>query len=81
MNIEEFVNYYLQNYRHEVLLNPYNGLVEFAKVFQEKLMKEAVEKTVFQVTRKRTPVIMLTLDANEYKDGDKVQVIICKKKD
>ncbi len=40
------------------------------------IMEEAVEKTVFQVTRKRTPVIMLTLDANEYKDGDKVHVIV-----
>ena len=43
MNIEEFVNYYLQNYRHEVLLNPYNGLIEFAKVFQEKMMEEEVK--------------------------------------
>ena len=43
MNIEIFVNNYLQNYRHEILLNPYNGLVEFAKVFQEKLMGNAVK--------------------------------------
>lgn len=42
MNIEEFVNDYLQEHRHDVLLNPYNGLVGFAKAFQEKVMEEAV---------------------------------------
>lgn len=39
MNIEEFVNTYLQEHRHDVLLNPYNGLVEFVKAFQEEMME------------------------------------------
>lgn len=57
------------------------GIKEGYRRCREQMMQEAVEKTVFQVTRERTPVVMLTLDANEYKDGDKVQVIICKKED
>ena len=31
MNIEEFVNIYLEKYRHDILLNPYDGLIGFAK--------------------------------------------------
>ena len=57
------------------------GIKEGYRRCREQMMQEAVEKTVFQVTRKRTPVVMLTLDANEYKDGDKVRVIILKKED
>ena len=82
MNIEEFVNYYLQNYRHEVLLNPYNGLIEFAKVFQEKLMEDAVD---YEVGIHGEP-IKITFDkyvqrARGIFPGDKVRVIICKKED
>ena len=40
MNIEEFVNDYLQEHRHDVLLNPYNGLIDFAKAIQDEFEKE-----------------------------------------
>ena len=46
MNIEEFVNDYLQEHRHDVLLNPYNGLIDFANAFKNKMTKEAVEGRV-----------------------------------
>ena len=82
MNIEEFVNYYLQNYRHEVLLNPYNGLIEFAKVFQEKLMEEAVEGRVIlrDMYDDRGKDIDFTIPDN-LKIGDKVRIIILPKED
>ena len=82
MNIEEFVNYYLQNYRHEVLLNPYNGLIEFAKVVQEKLMEEAVEGRVIlrDMYDDRGKDIDFTIPDN-LKIGDKVRIIILPKED
>lgn len=43
MNIEQFVNDYLQDHRHDILLNPYNGLVEFAEAFKEQLANESTE--------------------------------------
>ena len=46
MNIEEFVNDYLQEHRHDVLLNPHNGLVEFAEALKAEALKEAVEGVV-----------------------------------
>ena len=76
MNIEIFVNNYLQNYRHEILLNPYNGLVEFAKVFQEKLMEEAVEGT-YNNSDWGTPCIDLPSPL-ELERFDKVRIIIVK---
>ena len=36
MNIENFVNDYLQEHRHDVLLNPYNGLIDFTNAFKEQ---------------------------------------------
>ena len=42
MNIEEFVNSYLQKHRHDVLLNPYNGLIDFANTFKEQMLKDAL---------------------------------------
>ena len=47
MNIEEFVNDYLQVHRHDVLLSPYNGLIDFANAFNERMMEGAVEGKVF----------------------------------
>lgn len=79
MNIEEFVNDYLQEHRHDVLLNPYNGLVEFAKALQEKLMDDAVDGEFLY-----TPYPTIALDDwkdYNFTDFDKVLVIICKKED
>ena len=42
MNIEEFVNNYLQEHRHDILLNPYNGLIDFANTFKEQMLKGAL---------------------------------------
>ena len=86
MNIEEFVNDYLQEHRHEVLLNPYNGLVEFAKVFQEKLMKDAlmkdaVEGEVVQDLKGVNRVKSFSKIPEWLYFGDKVKIIICKKED
>lgn len=50
MNIEEFVNNYLQEHHHDVLLNPYNGLIDFANAFKEQMMKEAVEGKIEEVS-------------------------------
>ena len=85
MNIEEFVNDYLQEHRHEVLLNSYNGLVEFAKVFQEKLMKEAVKGHILGEIRNQeddpyeiyAESDFLPLNG-KFKMGDKVKIIIVK---
>ena len=43
MNIEEFVNEYLKEHRHDVLLNPYNGLIDFANAFKEQMTKGAMQ--------------------------------------
>ena len=93
MNIEEFVNAYLQEHRHDVLLNPYNGLVDFAKAFQEKMMKEAVEGEVCgrvfdhinirfadSICKFLEPknISHIPADVSKYKVGDKVRIIIVK---
>ncbi len=81
MNIEEFVNYYLQNYRHEVLLNPYNGLVEFAKAFQEKLMQEqdAVEGEIqMRYSGSLCAKTIHAINEDKFKFGEKVKIIIVK---
>lgn len=79
MNIEEFVNYYLQNYRHEVLLNPYNGLIEFAKVFQEKLMEEAVEGEIqMRYSGCLCAKTIHAINEDKFKLGDKVKILIVK---
>ena len=40
MNLEKFVNDYLKEHRHDVLLNPYSGLIDFAKAFKRRLLDE-----------------------------------------
>lgn len=40
MNLEKFVNDYLKEHRHDVLLNPYSGLIDFAKAFKRRLLEE-----------------------------------------
>lgn len=76
MNIEEFVNDYLQEHRHDVLLNPYNGLVGFAKAFQEKVMEEAVECDLYYDGD--FLAIDLNMEALGYCERDKVRVIVIK---
>ena len=79
MNIVKFVNDYLQVHRHDVLLNPYSGLIEFAKVFQEKMIKDAKEgKIIFLLNG---DVAVNIGDTDEYKLGQKVRVIILPKED
>lgn len=74
MNIEQFVNDYLQEHRHDVLLNPHNGLVEFAKAFQEKLMREAVEVEVTETCG----IASVWIKTKQFKPGQKVKIIIVK---
>ncbi len=93
MNIEEFVNKYLKEHRHEVLLNPYNGVVDFAKAFQEKLMEDAMEGVIEEVSfnnGEQHNTIRFSFDEESLhvenriwfprcgKDGDKVRMIIIK---
>lgn len=79
MNIEEFVNNYLQEHRHDVLLNPYNGIVEFAKAFQLKMMEEAVEGVVMDFSSNQPrPQVDVYVDPNKYCTGDKVRIIVLK---
>ena len=89
MNIENFVNDYLQEHRHDVLLNPYNGLIDFTNAFREQMMKEAVEGYVtFNYDAQKEGLPCVTVIANEkplefyegrgFKLGDKVRIIIVK---
>ena len=41
MSIDEFVNEYLKEHRHDVLLNPYNGLIDFAKALNQEMIGES----------------------------------------
>ena len=69
MNIEEFVNDYLQEHRHDVLLNPYNGLIEFAKVFQEKLMEDSPKwRRIKAGERLPCPAYVWTIAYDNYPD-------------
>lgn len=88
MNIEEFVNEYLQEHRHDVLLNPYNGLIDFANAFKNKMMEDAVEGEVcipnVWVERKEGKELVVRAEISKelgLKFGDKVRVIVLKKED
>lgn len=82
MNIEEIVNNYLQERRHEVLLNPYNGLIEFSRFFLSEIMGCSVEGTVdskywgYKVIHPNTKQLETLLETMEH--GDKVRIIIVK---
>jgi hypothetical protein len=82
MNIEQFVNDYLQEHHHDVLLCPYNALVEFADSFKKKMMKEAVEGVVdfeyfgYKVIRPDLKQLDALLESMNH--GDKVRIIIVK---
>lgn len=80
MNIEEFVNDYLQNYRHEVLLSPYNGLIDFANAFKEQMLKDAVEGEVYKFGEvayvKECNNAELTKYLSQFNNGDRVKIIV-----
>lgn len=79
MNIEEFVNSYLQEHRHDVLLNPYNGLIDFANTFKKQMFKDTVEGEVHPDDCE----IWVNLVGYGYKfnDGDKVRIVVLKEKE
>lgn len=86
MNIEEFVNSYLQEHRHDVLLNPYNGLIDFANTFKEQMLKDAyVESQIVEDGRIElegnplpclNPIILLPYP--QFQPSDKVRLIVLK---
>lgn len=82
MNIENFVNDYLQEHRHDVLLNPYNGLIDFTNAFKEQMMKEAVDADVELILHDKTGDVRLHTGYLPKELGikcdDKVRVIIVK---
>ena len=75
MNIEEFVNDYLQEHRHDVLLSPYNGLIDFAKA----LLAEVAADTVHipscwrEEDIKKSPSMYswASIDDGKYEHGEK----------
>ena len=77
MNIEEFVNDYLQEHRHDVLLSPYNGLIDFTNALKEQMLKEAVEAKVvgFDI---ENHTIFLTKNPTGLNLKDTVRIIIVK---
>ena len=76
MNIEEFVNDYLQEHRHDVLISPYNGLIDFTNALKEQMLKEAVEGVFLNTPH---PTICLD-DCKDYnfKDNQEIRIIIVK---
>lgn len=73
MNIEEFVNDYLKKHLDDEFLYSYFGLVEFAKVFQEKLIEEAVEGVLVENVDGTKEVCL-----HKKRYGDKVKLIVIK---
>lgn len=41
MNIKQFVNDYLIEHRHDILLNTYSGLIKFAEAMKKEALKGA----------------------------------------
>lgn len=79
MSIEEFVNDYLQEHRHDVLLSPYNGLIDFANAFKEQMIEGAVEGKVFMsFAPGHDQMVMADVDLPT---NTKVKIIIVKEKE
>lgn len=93
MNIEKFVNEYLKDHRRDILLDPYNGLVEFVEAFQDKLTEGAAEGVIEEVSfsnGEQHNTICFSFDEESLhvenriwvprcgKDGDKVRVVVIK---
>lgn len=74
MNIEEFVNSYLQEHRHDVLLNPYNGLIDFANTFKEQMFKDAVESEAEELYNDGESQCVVSV-GTYFEPGDKVYVL------
>lgn len=78
MNIEEFVNSYLQEHRHDILLNPYNGLIDFANTFKEQMFKNTVEHYVIgEIAGSPVGPVIVHYDDN-LTIGDKVRIVVLK---
>lgn len=78
MNVEEFVNEYLKEHRHDILLSPYNGLIDFANAFKEELKKEALDAEVYRYMdpyRKNWTSFLVDVTPENFKDKAKIIVI------
>lgn len=78
MNIENFVNEYLKEYRHDILLNPYNGLIAFAEQLRMQMLKnESVDaKVVGKDVGNRT--ILRTDSPTDLEMNDVVSLLVVK---
>lgn len=82
MNIEEFVNSYLQEHRHDVLLNPHNGLIDFANTFKEQMLKDAVEGEIqMRYSGCLCAKTIRAINEDKFKLGDKVRIIVLKEEE
>lgn len=78
MNVEEFVNEYLKEHRHDVLLSPYNGLIDFANAVKEELKKEAFDAEVYRYMdpyKKNWTSFLVDVPSENFKDKAKIIVI------
>lgn len=78
MKIEEFVNEYLKEHRHDILLNPYDDLIEFTELFLSELMKDAGKAIVENWNPDPHPEITIPLNPNEFVSGDKARIVVLK---
>ena len=83
MKIEELVNEYLKEHRHDVLLNPYDGLIEFAEFFLSEMMNGAVEDWAKDgveihstIVEKIGGIDIVECPVNAFYEGQKVRIII-----
>jgi len=96
MKIEELVNEYLKEHRHDILLNPYDGLIEFTKLFLSELMKDAMEGVIEEVSfnnGEKHNTIYFSFDEESLhvenriwfprsgKDSDKVRIVVLKEEE
>lgn len=81
MKIEELVNEYLKEHRHDILLNPYDGLIEFTELFLSELMKDAVEGYVNYYEDSGGILMAEAQVGCPYHNGDKVRIVILKEEE
>ena len=74
MKIEQFVNDFLEEHTHDVLLAPYNALIEFSKQFKEELKKEALDAEVDPYKENWTS-FLVNVPSENFKDKAKIIVI------
>ena len=78
MKIEQFVNDFLEEHTHDVLLAPYNALIEFAKQFKDELKKEALDAEVYRYMdpyKKNWTSFLVDVPSENFKDKAKIIVI------